>query len=347
VAASKLTSTGVQASQLTADPSSPTPVAGQQYFNTVSKVLRVFNGVAWRNVSDAPGAFLTRQIITHGFVMGGYKSSTPWTNVNTMVHATDVMTNNGNILTAAGAYVSGACSLTNGHMFGCDANIATGTTVTASMNMYTMTGFVGPSMTTAHNDSAVMHKEHEFAWIVGGLTDVVDVLNLSNDTMYASQGISTSNQSAGTGNGAHSGELAARVWSDSADAMFTFATGTAVTITTAVDAGWHGQQKGISSKIGKGWAGNEGSYNLGYNLRVYSYDTGTMLSTVAKPVGNSGEENFDMGQAHQYMMGMYDGVQNNRGWKFYYSTQTGSELSTGSVRTGVAGGSSGACVWRG
>lgn len=62
---------------------------------------------------------------------------------------------------------------------------------------------------------------------------------------------------------------------------------------------------------------------------------------------NSGEENLDMGQAHQYMMGMYDGAQNNRGWKWTYATNSGSELGSGSVRTGVPGGSSGHCVWRG
>jgi hypothetical protein len=54
-----------------------------------------------------------------------------------------------------------------------------------------------------------------------------------------------------------------------------------------------------------------------------------------------------MGQGWQYMMGMYDGAQNNRGWKFNYTTEAGSELGSGSVRTGVPGGSSGHCVWKG
>ena len=108
-----------------------------------------------------------------------------------------------------------------------------------------------------------------------------------------------------------------------------------------------GQQKGINSKLGKGYFGNEGTYNGGYNLRRINFATDTNLGNVAKPVGNSGEENFDMGQGWQYMMGMYDGAQNNRGWKFNYSTESGSELGSGSVRTGVAGGSSGHCVWKG
>jgi hypothetical protein len=72
-----------------------------------------------------------------------------------------------------------------------------------------------------------------------------------------------------------------------------------------------------------------------------------IYTTVAKPIGNSGEENFDMGQEKHYMMGMYDGAQNNRGWKFTYATDTGFELGAGSIRTGVPGGSSGACCWKG
>ena len=109
----------------------------------------------------------------------------------------------------------------------------------------------------------------------------------------------------------------------------------------------HPQQKGMSSKLQKGYIGNEGTYNGGYNLRRISFVTDTSLGTIAKPIGNSGEENFDMGQAHQYMMGMYDGAQNNRGWKFSYSTESGAELGAGSLRTGIAGGSSGQCVWKG
>jgi hypothetical protein len=69
--------------------------------------------------------------------------------------------------------------------------------------------------------------------------------------------------------------------------------------------------------------------------------------TVARVLTNSGEENFDMGQDHQYCMGMYDGAQNNRGHKWFYSSDSGYELGAGSIRTGVPGGSSAGCVWKG
>ena len=110
--------------------------------------------------------------------------------------------------------------------------------------------------------------------------------------------------------------------------------------------GAHGQQKGICSKVTKGYAGNEGTYNGGYNLRRWNYYTEMQDGTTAKPIGNCGEENFDMGQDWQYMISMYDGLQNNRGWKFSYSTDSGYELGAGSIRTGVPGASSGHCGWR-
>lgn len=109
----------------------------------------------------------------------------------------------------------------------------------------------------------------------------------------------------------------------------------------------NGQQKGINSKLGRGWTGNEGGYDGGYNYRRWNLNTETLLGTVGRPIGNIGEENYDMGQNWQYMMGMYNGAQNNRGHKFTYATESGYELGAGSTRTGVPGGSSGSCSWKG
>jgi hypothetical protein len=110
----------------------------------------------------------------------------------------------------------------------------------------------------------------------------------------------------------------------------------------------HGQQKGISSKVGKGYAGNEGSYNGGYNLRRWTLSNDTNIGTVAKPHPNCGEENFTMGQDWQYMLGVYDGTgQTNNSWKFYYATDSGSNSVSG-LNPGVnAGTSSGVNGWRG
>ena len=59
-----------------------------------------------------------------------------------------------------------------------------------------------------------------------------------------------------------------------------------------------------------------------------------------------GEENYGMGQDWQYMIGNYDGSQNNENHKLYYATDTGTTVS-GLSPTANAGQSSGHCAWRG
>ena len=118
------------------------------------------------------------------------------------------------------------------------------------------------------------------------------------------------------------------------------------TFTANQQWGASGQQKGISSKVGKGYAGNEGTYNGGYNLRRWNVFTETNIGNVSKPHPNCGEENFTMGQDHQYMLGNYDGLQNNTSWKFFYSTDTGTTSVSGLNPAVNAGTSSGHCGWR-
>ena len=324
------------------------PITGQAYFDTNLKKLYMWDGYIWGEIFEPERGFLYRTIINTGYVMAGYQNSSPWKNVNRMSHTTDICTNLGDLLPTAGAYVGGACSTTIGYVFGADAAWPGTNTAVSTFTMTTET--VGGSLTmlNSRNCCATIWKETQYAWIIGGGATAVDVLNLTTNTMLANQSItSMAGDSYQSGVSCISDETKGFVWGDQ-NHKFTFSTGASVSINTSgAISGSGSQQKGISSKIRKGWNGNEGSYNGGYNLKRWDLTTETSLGTVVKPVGNSGEENFDMGQDHQYMMGCYDGAQNNRGWKFSYTTETGYELGTGSVRTGVAGGSSGACAWKG
>jgi hypothetical protein len=246
-------------------------------------------------------------------------------------------------------------------------------TTTSAINMATETNAgVSSNWNTwqAHDDIATIFKETEYAYIAGG-TSAIDQFNLTTETM---QGLLTASGISGAFDVSPVGDAISTdthgyMYSSAFAVKLVFSTTTATSLngdflkvrrspssdgTVSLGAWWtsgsmctHNQQKGISSKLQKGYFGNEGSYNGGYNLRRINFSTDTSLGTVAKPIGNSGEENFDMGQDHQYMMGMYDSAQNNRGWRFSYTTESGSELGAGSVRTGVAGGSSGQCVWKG
>ena len=118
-------------------------------------------------------------------------------------------------------------------------------------------------------------------------------------------------------------------------------------ITAAPQAWGSGsQQKGLNSKNNMGYCGNEGSYNGGYQFRRWDLTTDTNLGNIAKPHTNTGEENFGLGQDHQYMIGSYDGTgQTNNSWRFSYVTETGTVNNSGMVPSWQAGMSSGHCGW--
>jgi len=327
-------------------------VNGQIIYNLSTNLMEIYDTGLWKDaLSNASGgAFLYRQIITTGYVMGGYQSTSPWKNVNKMVHATDVMTNLGDLLSFAGAYTSGFCSTTRGYLWSADNSWPGTSTQTVAFNLATETGAgtnTNWNMSVTRDDNATGFKEQSYAYITAGGNSAIDIFTAATETMSAgANGAGITGDGQQSGGASFSSETAAYYWGNESKKL-TFGSGTAYTIASTSVGGSGSQQKGISTKIGKGFCGNEGTYNGGYNLRRWNTATDTQNTTCSKPIGNSGEENLDMGQAYQYMMGMYDGAQNNRGWKFNYNTETGYELGAGSVRTGVPGGSSGHCVWKG
>jgi hypothetical protein len=346
--------TGLRMSRFTSAARPANPVQGQTIWNTTTKRLEMFDGAYWKEVRDGLRPYLYRTIITTSYVYGGYKDVVPWRNANRLVHATDVCTNLGDLLVTPAAYTSGACNRTLAFLWGCTTAWPGSSTVTSAMNMATETNAGSTTswdMRISRDDSGTIFKETEFAYIVGGGSAGVDVFNLTNQTMYKSQTGPDTN-TAGDGDTQNSiatlsDETAGYGWSVNNSFKLYFSTTVRYTVTDNGVRGSHGQQKGINSKLGKGYCGNEGSYNGGFTLRRWVFSTETNIGNVAKPIGNCGEENFDMGQDKQYCLGNYDGAQNNRTWRFSYTTDSGVELGAGSVRTGVPGGSSGHCGWKG
>lgn len=336
---------GVQFPKFTTSTRPASPVQGQVIYNTDSGKLELWDNstTGWVEVTNAARTYMYNTIITTGYVMAGYQSSSPWKNVNRMAHSTDVCTNLGDLLSYAGGYISGACNLTRGFAF-CTGDVMASSNLTAAFNMATETGAgtnTNWNTRISRDMPGTTFKEHLMAYIMGGGSTDVDVFNMTTETMLGQQNL-TADSGCGT---AINDEKVGYAYGGTNAQKITFAT---ASITTTSVSASNGQQKGINSKTGKGYCGNEGTYQGGYNLRKWQFSTETNLGTCAKPVGNSGEENFDMGQDHQYMMGCYaESVQNNRGWRFSYTTETGYELGSGSVRTGVPGSSSGHCAWKG
>ena len=340
------------AGRIAGGPTRPaSPIQGQVFFNNKTSTMELYDGTEWRRVSQDERQFLYRQIITKSYVMGGYQNGVPWLNVNSMNHQTDLTVNLGDLLHTKGSYSNGGCGDVYGYIWNANNTHSTASTTTAGINMVTETGLASgttPTLVYSRNDVGTVFKEREYAYICGGGNSNIDVFNFRTNTMYGAQGLTTatSGGSRQAGMASHSGETHGYVWHATNGYQITFAAGVTATVSTDIARSASSQQKGISSKHGVGYAGNEGNYLGGYNLRKTNYSTGLNAGTVTKPVGNSGEENFDMGQNHQYMMGMYNGAQNNDGWRFSYISETGYSLGAGSVRTGPAGGSSGHCVWK-
>jgi len=294
--------------------------------------------------------FKYRQIINYAYTMCGYKSSSPWKSVHKTVVTTDQTTNLGDKMGTPASYTAGGCNLRLCFMFGASTSFPGASTNTTCMNMFTDTEYTPTSamhMVQSRNDCGVVFKEHDFAWICGGGSTNVDKFNYHNETMATSSmagGINGSwAQSALSG---FSDQHYGYWYHQAASQKITYASDTFTASTqwgsTATNGG---QQKGISSKLRYAYCGNEGGYNGGYNLRRWFLVTDTNLGTFAKPQPNCGEENFTMGQNHQYMLGNYDGAQNNESWKIVYATDTGS-LPAGLSPTAHAGQSSGHCAWR-
>jgi hypothetical protein len=350
VGGSKVSSDGINFANLSSDPASP--VVGQVYYNTTKGHLRQWNGSSWQQVAIGDSGFKYRTVITTGYVLGGYKDGSPWKNVNRMVHATDICTNLGDQLVYSASYIQGAPSKTKAWVF-CAANAhSTASANAVAMNMATETAIAYSSsnnMSTARQDAGVAFKETEYVHVLSNTT--TDKFNFTTE-VSALSGLSIIANGTGGGVQAITSDRQALVYGDGASTAIQFATDTTSTDqirnNSAVPAaGCNNQQKAINSKLYKGYAGNEGTYNGGYNFRRTDMTTNTTQGTVAKVEGNTGEENFDMGQDQQYMLGNYNGAQNNNGHKFFYATDAGFTLGAGSVRTGVPGGSSAATGWKG
>ena len=287
--------------------------------------------------------FKYRQIINYAYVGCGYKDASPWKNVHKTVASTDQTTNLGTLMQYAGAYISGGCSLNIFYIWGASDSFSGSTTQTVATNMFTESSY---SLTSAMNtlsvrdDSATIFQEYNMLYVGGGGYSNIDRFNCWTETM------ATSSLSGGLAGASPSfSDQYYGFWGDGGTTQkITFATEAIATYSSNCFA--HSQQKGFSSKMRKGYCGNEGDYAGGYNLRRWSFPTDTNIGNVAKPDGNCGEENFTMGQDWQYLLGQYNGAQNNNNWKFYYATDTGTASVAGLSPTAQAGQSSGDCAWR-
>ena len=330
---------------------------------------RSVNGVfSARKKSGGVLPYLTRQVITTGFVAGGYKDSVAWQNVNSFDFASETTTGRGNLLTHAGGYIGGAMNRTYSYTIGSSGTGSSGMAASGGVNKWNHKTY---AMVTTQTAPATMNDPEaaveydllgtgKFAWVQTNTANM-NKLDMTTDTWTTS--ISTGLSAAGSGVSCYWNETDAIFWADTttsaaADGQRKFNFATVTETNPGISLSTFGNQKGVPGKTGYGWAGNEGSYNGGFSMRRYNYVNNTTSVQGAKPVANSGEENYFTGQAIGVTLGTYTGAgQVLDSGKYTYATESGTLLPSGqwyrgtqsgtgsSAGAAIAGASSGAGTW--
>lgn len=294
--------------------------------------------------------FLYRQILTKGFVISGYRNSATYRNCNRVTNSTDTTSNLGDQTDRSFNYKAGL----NGHSI----HYALGTTnahnatsnYTSAFNMRTETQFGNRMNTSAsYGMAAPMFSEYYYGWATGGGFQATEEFNLTTETRTSTNvnDSGSSGDSGATGGlWAMNGETFAITYQGGYHRTFTYSTRSYATRSAGNPANSM-QQKSVQSKIGFGWAGGDGSYAGGYFFRKTNMTTNTLQSSNigSKPAQNTGEENPTIGQTHQYVLGTFDGNQNNRAWRYNYATDSGFEGGASMQGSGVPGRSSGTNGW--
>ena len=302
------------------------------------------NNQGYRDSTSRAAQWKFRQVINVAYTGGGYKDGSPWRQIHRTNCATHQTTNLGIQMDHPGSYISGACSDTTFFLWSTpsDNSHFTPSSRTSAFHMYNESSKSHNSVFNTYsdrNDSGTSFKETYLSFHGGGDRSNMEVFNLATEARQSNNG---GDLRSGSTNSAFSDKDQGYHWADSAGWKVNHQT-----FSVSGSSHWsaHGQQKGMPTKIRLGYCGNEGSYSGGYNLRRWNLTNDSNTGTFSKYRANCGEENFTMGQDWGYMIGNYDGAQNNGTWLQYYHTDTRTDVS-GLQPTANAGQSSGHCGWR-
>ena len=324
--------------------------------------------------------WLYRTIITHGYLAGGYKGYNPWRSVNKTWHQTDTTIYCGEQMDKGAAYFDGTYSDYNAYCHGTSDTWAGVSTHTSSYNLANGNRRSALSQASSsfgsgsapygymgHNPGAdglsygsgpgspagtggwemnVGRAYHGCAstqingagYIYGGNTAVTNKMHFPSEIMYTTTSspitwgtvASTGGQTLAyiLGNSVASG---CQYMSYSNDAYTTwgFNGGTA-----------DGNNKALMTKHGWFYSGVGG--NTDSRIWKFNDNTTAYISAMTK-LGNFGEENMQMGQNWGYMLGNFNGQQNNWTTKTTYSTDAMITMGPATQPKGHYGQSSGAC----
>ena len=321
--------------------------AGSIRFNTVDNRPETFlpevAGGVWTSQALP---YLSRQIITTGYIHAGYASSVVFNNTNRTTIATDTTID----LTAAGQtqelghnYKASFWSRDINYTIGGYSGVHCGTSSTnIAFNMRTeqsLTAGYTRNIPWNTNNPACLQHEYFKGWVSMGGTSNVYEWTFSNETLNTSAIGSNPNAGGWGTSHEHYG-----VWIGSGEGYrFNFATrqnqgGRSL----RVQGDKH--QHTLTFKHAYHIAGRES--NPSTNWRETNMITDATQNAIGAKPAYSGEENTITGQDWGYGLGWYQGSHVNTTYKFTYATRAGINTGSSTRPKGVAGQSSATMSWR-
>lgn len=318
--------------------------AGQIRWNPATNRMEHFHprdGARWEPMMNP---FLTRTIITTGYLNGGYAASTAWNNTNRVTFATDTTINLGDSTqTWAHNYSCSIFNRTKNFTLGASGAHCTASTNVACFHMRTETAVAATAFPVSNVNSGSLQQEEFFGWWQNtSYSSNIYEMNLTTESGYTSLGAlgTMSGQLWGTNHDTYG-----IFWnaSGSGSTNFTYATRTN-TARGGTSPSGDGNQKTIQFKQGYHYGGREG--NPSSNWRKTNMFTNASADAVGAKPYYSGEENMFTGQDWGYAVGWYQGSHVNTAFKFTYATETGYGTTTSLEAKGKSGNSSGTMSWR-
>ena len=202
----------------------------------------------------------------------------------------------------------------------------------------TVEGVGGWGLSYSYGDCGCFSQMGISGYITQGGTSATNRLNFATEVMFITTDSGISN-GYGTGMG---GQSTGYMVTGSTNRKLTWSNQSWANFTGTIDSNdaW---RKGQWTKKGWHFAGNGGNVSAGFvrfNNSNGSATGGTQFSTLS----SVGEENMESGEDHGYMLGNYNGQQNNMTWKFNYATYTTTNCAAVTRPKGHYGQSSGACA---
>lgn len=286
------------------------------------------------------------RIWTHGYVAGGYKNSSAWRTVNRTVHATDVTTNIGDIIDRSGGYFSGSWNDITHFCHSFDNSFRASSNYTSAYNMATESGRThqGSWDMTVNRNSMGSFQDHVFAggnsYLYGGGNSRTDVMNLKTEVMRTSS--FPPDHYDGGDDPTWGGHGRLKGWKKRGDTWSRqgFWWNTETWCSWAHAPGGDGWKKIMSTMIGHMYVGTGNNNQNG----MQKNDDTTGISTRGLDFGRTGEENYQMGMRKGYMLGNYNGAQNNNTYKVNYNTDQYNNLGGTTEPKGHGGMSSAHCA---